>query len=184
MHVHDGGERYAQRVQVQNPLAVGVVHGGLHHTLGLAQHDALLAPRPQAFLRALGNEVPLQLGQHGENGEQDFVGHVAVILRVQVQALLDQNQPAPLLVNQLFNQAQHFAQRAAQPGELGDDDRIAGSNLGQQLGQAALPGGAAGRHFYFNPLVEGPAVLDQIAGDEALLALGRLGARGDADVAK
>ena len=109
MHVHDGSQRHAQRVQVQDALAVSVVHRLLHYALGLAQHNTLFAPRAQPLLRALGDEIPLQLGQHGENGEQDFVGHVAVVLWVQVQALLDENQAAPLLVNQLLNQAQHFA---------------------------------------------------------------------------
>nr|GEW09550.1 hypothetical protein [Tanacetum cinerariifolium] len=184
MYVHDSGQRYAQRVQVQDALAVRVVHRRLHHALGLAQHDALLTSGPQPLLGALGYEIALQLGQHGEDGEQDFVGHVAVVLRVQVQALLDQNQPAPLLVNQFLNQTQHLAQRATQSGELGDNDGIAGGYLGQQLGQAALPGGPSGGHLDLHPFVQGPAVLDQVAGDEALLALGRLGAGRDADVAK
>jgi hypothetical protein len=184
VHVDDGGQRHAQRVQVQDALPVSIVHGLLDHAFGLAQHDALLTPRAQSLLRALRHEVPLQFGQHGENREQDFVGHVAVVLRVQVQALLNENQPAALLMNQLLNQAQHLAQGAAQPRELGDDDRVAGGDLGQQLGQAALPGGPAGGHLHLYPLVQGPAVLDQVTGDEALLALGRLGAGRDADVAK
>jgi hypothetical protein len=46
---------------MQDSLAVRITHRRLHHALGLVQHDALLAPCPQAFLRALRDKVPLQL---------------------------------------------------------------------------------------------------------------------------
>lgn len=49
MYVHNGGQRHAQRAQVQDAFAVRVVHRLLHHALGLAQHDTLLATRPQSL---------------------------------------------------------------------------------------------------------------------------------------
>ena len=44
--------------------AVGIVHRALHYPFGLAEHGALLAPRPQALLGALRNKVAFQLSQH------------------------------------------------------------------------------------------------------------------------
>jgi hypothetical protein len=154
--VHVGVERAGGDAELLGHIGCGVAPVG-HHRHGRAQLRASHQPWPATRTTAgagrgetghgaLAEEVALELGQGGEDAEHEPPGDARGI------DAAGQHPEADAAGLQRAHQLHHMGERAADPVQLPDHERIAGADHVQRTGEAGSVGDGTATRVLVDPL--------------------------------